>query len=434
MAEQAAAPRGGWRNRIVSTLLIGVTLVIAMLCVIVLSSTLTQTRLSTITVDGVNLSIWKLDSVGRQWAGIRRLIQSQSAQLAEAQRDRVEKSARANNAQQRFLAQKSDYEQMLQEFHDRIAGIDPQLAGIIEKKPYPEQTGYIKAAKDRLHAGHPELDSAITSIEAASDALAKTELERDAAQINFDVVAQKIKDLTSGIEQDTKSLDTVFGLIKPNIDQESRSRVENAMYELYFDTNFTSVVLKPIITAPTDLLILSLVILMGILGSALQMTYAYFVKYQTMSVGGYFLRLSVGAITALVIFIVAKAGVPVVADTSRLGGDAPINPYLVSFLAIISGLLSENAIASVQAQGAKFFGAGTDGPDRWTRSDLTGELAAQNLSLTDLAAYLGEDADQASAQLKGEAKIAAAEQKVIAIYLRRSPRDIYTDIPPPAKT
>jgi predicted nucleic acid-binding Zn-ribbon protein len=404
-----------------------------MLCVIVLSSTLTQTRLSTITVDGVNLSIWKLDSVGRQWAGIRRLIQSQSAQLAETQRDRVEKSARANNAQQRFLAQKIDYEQMLQEFHDRIAGIDPQLAGVIEKKPYPEQTGYIKAAKGQLHASHPELDATIASIEAASDALAKTEAERDAAQINFDVVTQKIKDLTDGIGQDTKSLDTVFDLIKPNIDQESRSRVENAMYELYFDTNFTSVVLKPIITAPTDLLILSLVILMGILGSALQMTYAYFVKNQTMSVGGYFLRLSVGAITALVIFIVAKAGVPVVADTSRLGGDAPINPYLVSFLAIISGLLSENAIASVQAQGAKFFGAGTDGPDRWTRSDLTGDLQAQNLSLTDLAAYLGVGEDVAAAQLKGEAKIAAAQQKVIAIYLRRNPRDIYTDIPPPAK-
>jgi hypothetical protein len=94
------------------------------------------------------------------------------------------------------------------------------------------------------------------------------------------------------------------------------------------------------------------------------MTYAYFVKNQAITAGGYFLRLSVGAITALVIFIVAKAGVPVIADASRLGGDAAINPYLASFPAIISGLLSENAIASVQAQGAKVFGAGTDGPDR----------------------------------------------------------------------
>ena len=56
------------------------------------------------------------------------------------------------------------------------------------------------------------------------------------------------------------------------------------------------------------------------------------------------------------IFIVTKAGVPVIADASKLGGDAPINPYFVSFLAIISGLMSENAIAFIQAKGAKFFG------------------------------------------------------------------------------
>ena len=37
----------------------------------------------------------------------------------------------------------------------------------------------------------------------------------------------------------------------------------------------------------------------------------------------------------------------------------------------------------------------------------------------------------ASAQLKGDQKIPSAQQKVIAIYLRRDPRDIYTDIPPP---
>jgi hypothetical protein len=34
----------------------------------------------------------------------------------------------------------------------------------------------------------------------------------------------------------------------------------------------------------------------------------------------------------------------------RRGDDAPINPCLVSFLAIISGLMSANAIASVQTK------------------------------------------------------------------------------------
>jgi hypothetical protein len=90
-----------------------------------------------------------------------------------------------------------------------------------------------------------------------------------------------------------------------------------------------------LVTTQPDILTLTLVILIGILGSSLQMTYAFFTQHRVEKVGAYMLRVCVGAITALVIFIVAKAGVTVVADATRLGGDAAINPYFVSFLAII---------------------------------------------------------------------------------------------------
>jgi hypothetical protein len=42
------------------------------------------------------------------------------------------------------------------------------------------------------------------------------------------------------------------------------------------------------------------------------------------------------------------------APNVRFGGNAPINPCLVSFLAIISGLMSANAIASAD-EGAPGF-------------------------------------------------------------------------------
>lgn len=422
----------GQRIWVISALLVSLTLTVAAVSVVVLSSTLTQTRLSAISVDGVSISIWKLNSIGREWAAIRHLIRDQSNDLGRAQRQRIEVTARYTGAQENFAAQETDLKQMLEEFYHRIKGVDPQLAALIENKPYPAQLGHIRGAKEALHAAHPEVDAAIAAIEAAGVALAKSERDRDAAGLDKKVVEQKIKDLTSGIDQDTKALDTVFNLVKPNLDSASRARIENALYELYFEPGITSRVMRHFITTETDILTLSLVILMGVLGSALQMTYAYFIKNQAVSLGAYVLRLSVGAITALVIFIVAKAGVPVIADASRFGGEAPINPYLVSFLAIISGLLSENAIASVQAQGAKFFGTGTDGPDRWMRTDLSGELQAQKLSLSDLAHYLGISEDTAAGKIKGDDKIEPAEQKVIAIYLRRSPRDIFTDIPPPA--
>ena len=46
----------------------------------------------------------------------------------------------------------------------------------------------------------------------------------------------------------------------------------------------------------------------------------------------------VGAITALVIFIVARPAFRL-SRLDRLEGDAPINPYFISFLAIISGMM-----------------------------------------------------------------------------------------------
>src|SRR5262249_10524729 len=146
-----------------------------------------------------------------------------------------------------------------------------------------------------------------------------------------------------------------------------------------------------------------------------------------------FQRMTVGAMTALVIFIVAKAGVPVLADPTRLGGDAPINPYFVSFLAIISGLLSENAIANIQTRGANLFGSGSDGPPRWARMNLTTDLEAQKLSTATLAGYLSVSEPVAAGMIKGSEKMTGPQQSIVSLYLRREPRDIFTDIPPSSK-
>jgi hypothetical protein len=140
----------------------------------------------------------------------------------------------------------------------------------------------------------------------------------------------------------------------------------------------------------------------------------------------------VGAITALVIFIVAKAGVPVIADAAKVGGEAPINPYFVSFLAILSGLLSENAIASVQAQGAKFFGPNVSGePARWARTNLTDLLQGPELTLKAIGDYLETTEDMTKSILQGKVQATPDQQKTISLYLRHQVRDLFSDLPPP---
>jgi hypothetical protein len=139
---------------------------------------------------------------------------------------------------------------------------------------------------------------------------------------------------------------------------------------------------------PPKMMSLVLVVLIGILGRSLQLTHQLFVRNETESIGVYALRLSLGAITALVIFIVVKAGVPIVADASKLGGDTPINPYFVSFLAIISGLMSEKGIASVRAQAGKYFDSGTNETLRWARAELREAVAQTRRTPAHLAKSL----------------------------------------------
>jgi hypothetical protein len=217
--------------------------------------------------------------------------------------------------------------------------------------------------------------------------------------------------------------------VKKPLDQPTRVRVENSLYELGPSSDGKSL-MNWLVTQHPDVLALSLVILMGMLGSSLQMLMSFYRYGRAEPVGWYFLRLSAGAITALVIFIVAKAGVPVIADASRLSGDAPINPYFVSFLAIISGLLSERAVISVQNQGERLFGA-TDGePDRYARPEVEKQLTAQNLPMKTLAEYLGRPEDDAAAIIKGDQKASPEQQRTISVYLRQEQRDLFTDIAP----
>jgi hypothetical protein len=416
----------------ISLTLVFATVLLAISCIFLLSSVLSQARLSSITIDGVSLSVRRLVAVGDQWSTNRDQIRKEMQLRSQARNNRIRRDAGATNAENKLAAQKEYLDNLLATLHRRVDVIEPAIAAV-NGKPYPDQIGAIQEARPHLHADHPELDADLAELVKAYADYTSAERARDAAKAELQVMEQSIKDLSDAIDNDTKSLNSVLDLIKPGIDAASREKVENALYELFFNRRIMTRINTALITMEPDNLTLLLVILMGVLGSALQITHAYCVKNQPMSVTAYFLRISLGAITALVMFIVAKAGVPVIADASRLGGDAPINPYFVAFLAIISGLLSENALANVQNQGMKFLGQGAGGPDRWARRDLTPDLQAQNLSLATLAGYLGVSEETATAMLSGGKQMDTDTQKLVAIYLRADMRDLFTDIPPPGK-
>ena len=418
---------GSW---IASFLLIVVTLSLGIASVILLASTLTQTRIASLSIEGVSLSIWKLEHIRRDWADIRKQVRTRSGELIKLQIERTKLGSDVAAADTQYTNTRQNVLSLLEQLNYRIRPIDPELAKSMSGQSIPEQMGRVNAAHKKLRQEHPELGPEIDQLLKAHAAHEPTIARRTSVRATHDTLARNIKDLEDWNRGSQNALDTLYMSIKADLDENARSRIENALYELQsMDGRVGSIINRLVVSQP-DILTLSLVILMGILGSSLQMTHAYFKGQAPQKIGGYFLRLSVGAMTALVIFIVAKAGVPVIADASRLGGDAPINPYFVSFIAIISGLLSENAIANIQSQGARIFGGAGGNIDRWTRQDVSSDLASQNLTLAGLATHLGHDETTVEKMLKGEEKIGSTDQQLIALALRRSPRELYTDVAP----
>jgi hypothetical protein len=181
-----------------------------------------------------------------------------------------------------------------------------------------------------------------------------------------------------------------------------------------------------------DMVVLSLLISMGVLGSALNLLAAFISNDQdSLSFGEYPLRLAFGAVLAIVMFIIAKAGVPVLADTGKLAGNAPLNPYFISLLAVVSGLMSDRSMAAIRGVASSLLRSvgGADYSPRYCRVDLDEALKAANRDIGGMARLLEVDVDDVQKLFSGNDKVSPDQQKLVSAYLGRPLRDLFSDLP-----
>ncbi len=207
------------------------------------------------------------------------------------------------------------------------------------------------------------------------------------------------------------------------------SRLYDMMSEFAFIEQFALGALYKFAILPNDFLIIVLVVAMGVLGSTLQLTYDYYRSGGIQQPSLFFLRPMLGAITALVVFILLKAGVLVVTDSAKLGEPAPLSPFFIAFVGIVSGLLSDNALETVRSVGTSWLrGSNADPTSRWA-SGVKALLTKQK-TLTDLAAKTGLALDQLTSWVDEEEPVPADMQKLLAAWLDRDVRTLFTDMPP----
>jgi hypothetical protein len=224
----------------------------------------------------------------------------------------------------------------------------------------------------------------------------------------------------------------LFGETNTTTSPEIVERIVNVTAELNSLSNIWGGVIYSVALWTNDMLVLLLLISMGVLGSALSLLAAFISNDQdSLPFGEYPLRLAFGAALAIVMFIVAKAGVPILADTGKIGGNAPLNPYFISLLAIVSGLMSDRSMATIRNVANSMLQSvgGADYSQRYSRVVLNDTLNAIRRDVNGLAQVLEISPDETRKLFSGKDKVSPAQQKLIAAYLGQPSRELFSDLP-----
>lgn len=178
---------------------------------------------------------------------------------------------------------------------------------------------------------------------------------------------------------------------------------------------------------PLHILVLQLTMVMGMLGSVISMTWSFIKKDSGFTFRRFLILPFVGAMSAFIIFVFVKAGQ---LTLTAGGATEPLNPFVLSFVGIISGLLSELAYSRMSEIGSGFFKADEETP-RYGLG-LRAALEESGVDQQALASYLKLSDDETAAIVDGRSAAGPLHQQLVAACLRRSVRELFTDLPPDA--
>jgi len=193
---------------------------------------------------------------------------------------------------------------------------------------------------------------------------------------------------------------------------------------------FTINIRKAFIQMPRSMLTIVVVLLMGALGGLITLVRALINDSNDavrVSYKAFLFTPILGAVTGFAIFVLAKAGVLVISDAGTEGG-AYLSPFFVSFLGLISGLLSVDALDTMTDIGKKWFSS-SKGTERWCVDG--GDIISDDEKIGTLAVLAGVPDELFREWLRCEKPVPEYGQKIISAAQTKPQGTIFTDIQPP---
>lgn len=408
--------RGAWLLALYITSIIAVT--------VALTAYQLQHNIRTFDAGGTSLAVWRILQLRESWNQLQSAKASAEVAVAEARGNVDRLTLEANRARQDWEAADLVLTDARQKLERALLAVGTAADAV----------GVSVEQTIRVYANLAPEKKTPDVVRAYDDFVAKQDHENETENIHLGAEG-KLDDADGELTARTAVLDDVgskFSLILEGLGDE---RVSNATGDFLTQLNYLSSIpggrFFEFGAMANDMLTLILVLAMGALGGTIHLTQIYLAG-ESRSASYYLFRPLLGAITALAVYVVARAGLFVLSDPSASSARSPLSPFFISFLAIISGLLAERAIMSIENLGSRWFSSAMD-QERWAMN-VSQEMIEQKKAVSDIEPLLNADAAMAAAWLEQRQPVPLSAQRVISAWLGKPIRDLFSDLPPPRPT
>jgi hypothetical protein len=396
-----------------------------------------QSRVAELSLNGAPMTIWRVDAFRSEFKDWTSFIRTQRNRIAQ---DRINL---ANDRQKNLVlaagqeVNESRLGDDARSLRQRIVAASPQIAGTAATPTSAPTTTLsdimtqieLLLTQDELHKRFGDELSSLKKRQTENEDIYAIVKDGDAKIKAFEIW---IAALEERLKNQVDSAARLFGESNATAAPELVERIFNATAELNSLSSIWKGIIYRVSLWTNDMLVLLLLISMGVLGSALNLLAVFIANEQeSLSFGEYPLRLAFGAVLAIVMFIIAKAGVPILADTSKIGSNAPLNPYFISLLAVVSGLMSDRSMSTIRGVASSLLRGvgGADYSPRYSRVVSDDVLKTANRDIDGLAQLLGTSVDDTKKLFSGKDKVPPDQQRLISAYLNQPIRELFSDLP-----
>jgi hypothetical protein len=181
---------------------------------------------------------------------------------------------------------------------------------------------------------------------------------------------------------------------------------------------------------PADFVVLFLATMMGALGGALSTLRKLADEEDNPRVADYIFRPALGFIVAIAVFTLFKAGQLVISNNPGSQSNDALNPFLVAFIGVISGLVAKQAIASIELAGNSFFSSSDEEKPVYARDLLGMKISSLSPPESDfLKSSLKIDENELAGWLTETRPIPKKDAELLSAFLRVNTRDLFSGEP-----